>query len=305
MEFRAWLRETRENISDNGFRGLQDSLYPVYYKGLQQVSRFQSDGTHVYDREWDLLIVLDGCRVDAMEAVSSEYDHVSDVDSIASVNTMTLRWMEETFCNVDRSFEDTTYVCGNPFSENVLSDTMFDELDEVWRYAWDDEIGTIPPRPLTDRTIQHIRSKSTDRVVVHYMQPHHPFIPRPDLDRGKQANDWNNESWESVWTKLQRGDVTEEEVRDAYHRNLEVVLDDIELLLNNVDADSVAITSDHGNAFGEWNVYGHPMNMPLRSLREVPWVETAATDSGAHEPAIHDDGVSSSVKDRLNQLGYK
>jgi len=42
-------------------------------------------GTNVFDREWDVLIVLDTARVDALRVVADEYDFIGQVDSIWSV----------------------------------------------------------------------------------------------------------------------------------------------------------------------------------------------------------------------------
>jgi len=54
-------------------------------------------------------------------------------------------------------------------------------LDEVWTYAWDNELNTIPARPITDRAISTWRQEDVNKMIVHYMQPHVPFIDRPDL----------------------------------------------------------------------------------------------------------------------------
>ncbi|PSP48877.1 hypothetical protein BRC67_12005, partial [Halobacteriales archaeon QH_3_68_24] len=50
--------------------------------------------------------------------------------------------------------------------------------------------------------------------------------------------------------------------REAYLDNLRIVLDEVAVLLENIDADTVAITTDHGEAFGERNFYRHPVACP-------------------------------------------
>jgi glucan phosphoethanolaminetransferase (alkaline phosphatase superfamily) len=86
------------------------------------------------------------------------------------------------------------------------------------------------------------------------------------------------------------------------------VLDDVELLLENLDAETVVISSDHGNAIGEWGLYGHPTHVPLSCLVDVPWYRTTAEDIRTHEPESRDPDqeplTSEEVKDRLADLGY-
>lgn len=85
----------------------------------------------------------------------------------------------------------------------------------------------------------------------------------------------------------------------------------MELLLENVDAETVAITADHGNAMGEWGLYGHPKWTYIDSLVRVPWYVTTATDERTYEPAEEDpesinrDVTADEVEDRLRDLGYR
>jgi len=48
---------------------------------------------------------------------------------------------------------------------------------------------------------------------------------------------------------------------------------EVRTLVENVTG-RVAITADHGNLFGEWGLYGHPMHTPVPALLAVPWAET-------------------------------
>ncbi|MUV88797.1 hypothetical protein GJ629_01920 [Halapricum sp. CBA1109] len=80
----------------------------------------------------------------------------------------------------------------------------------------------------------------------------------------------------------------------------------VDLLLENVDANEVLITSDHGNAMGEYGYYGHPRWTPIKSLKEVPAVRTSATDSGEYEPSTErtEGGSNQDIEERLRDLGY-
>ena len=108
-----------------------------------------------------------------------------------------------------------------------------------------------------------------------------------------------------MWQKLRAGKVSNDEVWVGYRENLEPALDEIELLLENVDAEKTVITSDHSNALGEWLVYGHPPSMPMDCLRVVPWIETTAVDRETHEPETEcQDDTDPDREEQLAALGY-
>jgi hypothetical protein len=289
-------------------------------------------GENVFQSSWDMLIVLDGCRVDLLEQVSGDFEFVHGVDRKYSVGSQSTEWMAKTFSEENkRRVEQTAYVTANPFTNRVLRDGRdtgghspfkplnwstcngedFYVLDEVWAYGWNDDLGTVPPRPVTDRAIDIKRERSVDRLIVHYMQPHYPFIsPETNMDETfsldlERLTTGEGGGGGDPWELLRRGDVSYEAVWDAYKRNLEFVLEDVALLLDNVDAENVVITSDHGNALGEFGVYGHPIGYLHPSVKKVPWVATEATDTGEHSPQT-DPGTDSEpdVEERLRDLGY-
>jgi hypothetical protein len=245
-----------------------------------------------------------------MAEVADEYDFVTADSTTVSVGSATEEWLEKNFTEeYADEIRRTTYVTGNPHSAEGLDDQRFAHYDEVWTYAWDDEDRTVPARAVTDRAITAARGGDTERMIVHYMQPHHPFVPCPELNR--DVGYFEEATWNHIGEMLQEGATTRERVWEGYRENLRYVLDDVALLLENIDAETVAITSDHGNALGEFGVYGHPLYVPLRSLKEVPWVVTSATDSGTYDPTTGDDErmddspSSETVADRLRNLGYK
>lgn len=90
----------------------------------------------------------------------------------------------------------------------------------------------------------------------------------------------------------------------AYLNNLRLVLDSVETLLKNVDAETVAISADHGEAFGEWGVNRHPIAIPHPKIKRVPWTLMSATDTGEYEPATYDQRQPRAVTEHLEDLGY-
>jgi hypothetical protein len=281
------------------------ALYYTYVGLWLTLSTRLRLGTHVFDEEWDLLVVLDTCRVDALEAVADEYEFIDEVGSITSLGSMSVEWMAQTF---DREHAEqiarTAYVTSKwdtdkTFREgnhppdvlhppavwadwDVVSADEFGLLSEVWRETCDDRLRVTPPGPVTDRVIQIGRDGDFDRTVVHYMQPHSPYISG-HLDGDAPLPSVDAEPFEA----LKRGDADREGIWNRYLDNLRLVLDSVGLLLENVDADRVVVTADHGEGFGEYGVYGHPVGCPVPAIKRVPWVRTTATDTGSY-PADSD-----------------
>lgn len=304
MTFEDWAAETRTRLTEEGIDGAVDSGYELYLGLLRRLNRFSPAGTSVYERDWDVLVVLDACRVDVLREVAHQYPFLSEVSAHRSPGSCSPEWMNETFGGQYRSdVAETAYVTGNPFSERRLNVGKFDHVDEVWKYAWDEDSGTIPPRPITDRAIATARECNPERLIIHYMQPHFPSLPDP-LSEGISLKAFD-ETWRSPLDRLRDGELTRERVWQSYQKNLEWVLGDLSLLLENMDAETVAITADHGEAFGEYGIYEHPCGMPISCLREVPWVETSATDKGNYEPETEVARPDADeLEEKLSALGY-
>jgi len=117
------------------------------------------------------------------------------------------------------------------------------------------------------------------------MQPHHPFVPDPVAGDDGLARTGSHTNTGNPWVLLRRGEVSVERVRRAYRANLRHVLAEVATLLANVDG-RIAITADHGNLFGEWGLYGHPMETPVPALLAVPWTTASGTDRETRSPAL-------------------
>lgn len=315
---RQWLRRSAIRVRENGWAGFQRSTY-LLQRGLWRAGQLVPVGTNAFDREWDVLVVLDGCRVDLLREVAGRHDFVDEVDDAWSVGSTSAEWIRETFGGREEASEDVAYVTANPFVADYRELLADVSVDDVWQYGFDDDLGTIPPRIVTDRAITAHRERRPDRMVVHYMQPHHPFVgdvqsvsvdtsvddivgQRTDGDDGWEPGSVHDNN---VWYEIKRGEVAADAVWESYRSNLELVLAEVELLLENVDGD-VAISADHGNAMGELGMYGHPMGFLHPSVRKVPWVECEARDEGTHAPAEYDTGsTDDSRTEQLEALGYR
>lgn len=295
---------------------------------LALTSRFPI-GTHVLHKEWDLLIILDTCRYDAMQAVSDEYDFIDCVEKFYSRGGSSPDWIAHTFAKTfEKELEETVYVTANPHAETVLQDREYipnkhslaakrfykygdwntvrpeklKRFEQVWKYdsghSGEPEVESYtPPRFITDRAIEISRNEDFDRMILHYMQPHYPYISNAiEESRGLRSYEKNPKAVK----------------KDGYHRvyssyidELRHVLDEIEILLENVDADKVAISADHGDAFGKYCVYGHNPGRIHPGVRYVPWVETSAVDKGTHTPDFDYKMSSDGIEKHLQALGYR
>jgi hypothetical protein len=313
-----WLAESADRVRRKGVRGLLQSAYYAYAGALLSVTTRYPLGTNVFERDWDLLVVLDACRVDALREVADEYDFLPPVESIRSVGSTSIEWMALTFRErYAAEISKTAYVNGNaqfdkvfrerrtpphiaaaPFGPSmdaygVVDPADFAAVDAVYEYGFDDDHGVVLPRTMTDRAVAAGREEAPDRCIVHYMQPHEPYLGVEDPPEG-------------VFAALRDGSLTRAEAWEMYVETLRTVLDDVALLLENYDADRVAITADHGEAFGEWTFYSHNVACPHPAVRRVPWVETTATDEGTYEPSVEPTrNVSADVEDQLAKLGYR
>lgn len=307
MGFSEWVQETNERIKENGRDGISESLYEFWVGMLRRTDAWVDPGENYYERDWDVLVILDATRLDALESVSGQYDFIDKVETIRSPGSATYEWMQRTFTDqYDEEISETYYITANPFTEKHLEMDRFYDCDEVWREAWDTDIDTVPARAVTDRAITAAREANPKRMILHYLQPHVPFVPDPTGGDKRPPSNWGDDSsYLSPWQRLRKGELSEDRVWDGYIRNLEYVLDDIELLRKNIDAEKMVVTTDHGNAIGEWGIYGHP-NVPLSCLRNVPWVETTATDSHNYSPDHNSTEQGNiTVGERLEKLGYR
>ncbi|WP_277540176.1 alkaline phosphatase family protein [Haloarcula laminariae] len=285
-------------------------LGTAYLRLLQAVARRLDYGANVFDREWDVLVVLDACRADLLRSVAPETDFLDAVETVRSVGSSSSEWLENTFPDRPETGR-TVMVTGNTWTDRYLDAEAFAALDEVWKYAWDDELGTVPAAAVTDRAIAAARERDPDRLVVHYMQPHHPFVPDPiDGDDGI-ARTGSHSNSANPWVSLRQGELTTARVRTAYEANLRYVLAEVSALVENVDG-RVAVTADHGNLFGEWGLYGHPMQTPVPALLAVPWAETTGVDRESRTPSLEPPETlpvsrvygADSDRERLDALGY-
>lgn len=307
MTFVEWARQTKANLFQDPVWGAKKAGSELIMGGLRRIEPYRGRGVNVFDRKWDVCLVLDACRADLMTEVSDEYDWFDYDETIWSLGATSPEWIERTFEDASSEYLGRSgYVTWNAWSDRCLPSGGIGYLDEVWRYAWDDEEGAVLPRSITDRAITAWREEDLDRLVVHYMQPHEPFLSADVGITYDFGGFFEEGSRTNVWDFVRDGKVNKDDVWEAYLDNLRIVLNEIELLVDNLDAERVVITSDHGNAMGELEQYGHERNQPLACLHEVPWCVTSGTDERTYDPELEPNQGhrEKGAEDRLRELGY-
>lgn len=253
--------------------------------------------TSIWEQEWDICLILDGCRTDTFESV---FDGESS--RIRSVASTSQTWIPRTFNDKDTS--KVAYVTANPFAANLDPHNFaYFHLEPVQQTKYG--IETVPPEPLADRAIHIWRKKEQldiDRLIVHFMQPHAPFRKKPSLfDEFLGTETWGSK----VWQRIESDEINREDFFEAYRDNLRWVFEKgVNPIKQNCDA-TIALTADHGNAAGKWGYYGHPRHAPIPSVRIVPWATIEGVDKGIKTPSITDEKQTIDVDKQLSALGYK
>jgi hypothetical protein len=196
-------------------------------------------------------------------------------------------------------------VTANPRT-TILRADAFHDIVRVYEDDWDDDLGTVRPEVMAERTIATCERYPDKRVLAHWLQPHQPFLVG-DIGRGFED--------ESVWKELRRGGIDLERVVAAYEGSLELTLPEVERVVEAVTG-RVVVSSDHGNLLGEsprfypLPMYGHPRKVRHPALVEVPWVvfdgaERRAVTAASDRVAGDDETAGEeTVQDRLRDLGY-
>ncbi len=270
------------------------------------------------EEDWDYAIILDAARYDVFRDIYDEFFE-GDLEKRRSPGSATPEWADK----VLKGRRNINWFSANPFIngtglpiseigsveyETAPSDHITNIID-LWDEAWNDETGTVRPEDVNRGFRERIDDISERRTVIHYMQPHAPFIGhgksrinshlrdsfaglKRGTDRGlneKFGNFMANligriEDTETVmklglYSSLSGKSLLEVAIGDTrdvfmnYHReNMRRAMKHAADLTEELDG-KVVVTSDHGEAFGENGVWEHHAEKHIPVLVEVPWLE--------------------------------
>lgn len=249
-----------------------------HYEALQKVKA----------HEEYLLVVLDACRYDMFKDV-----HHLFLDGEAEPRYTPARDTFEYVQTMWRGTNDVTYVSGAvpinsvrvQYEEEGDFESLYngykpvehlEEIIDVWKTGWDNELGTVPPRKVTEAALENDHK---DRVVAHYFQPHAPYIGEDSLlgHTGEEHRpNHGKPNDELIWRKVKEGEIPLWKLRQAYRSNLIHALKEVKELVEKTQHSNVYVTGDHGEALGEYGVYAHPRK-PKRhpKIHTVPFLKVA------------------------------
>ncbi|TKX62986.1 hypothetical protein EXE48_04300 [Halorubrum sp. ASP1] len=273
---------------------------------VQQRIYSDQEAIEILNESWDNILILDACRADLFEQTVniSQFDRYEVRQSKASG---TREWTQKNFSG--DAAQEVVYVNASPVVSREIG-TAVGRFIDVWKQEFDVELGTIPPNKVAEAAIKASEAFPQKRLIVHFMQPHYPFIGHQDLNftsfQGTDQIEMDGSDRASdVWDALSLGIVDQKKCWEGYKSNLESVLDVVMPLTERLDGTTV-ITSDHGNLLGErpfgspFKLYGHPNRVHHRNLRQVPWAEI---DNISNSEELSEDELVD-MDEQLRALGY-
>lgn len=297
-------------------------------------------GIDVMEQDWDNLIILDACRFDVFESVNSI---PGKLDCVISRGSHSEEFYRNGFSN--GPFKDTIIVTANPYTPIVCNNQFYRIIttfsgtrtvenlpriekieDESGRLLEASHIENVHPKYLNKLAIDVIQENPNKRLIVHYMQPHDPYLG----DTARRVRDqFRREGFEfSYWKSLDeidedkknlpglmalatRGKLDPSVLRELYEENLRIVMEYVEDLLTKIDGKTV-VTSDHGELLGDRCVRGqkffHEKRLFAKELRMVPWL---TIESENRRRIVEEDTVANNdiddhdISAHLELLGYK
>ena len=266
---------------------------------------YNHGGVDVFAEDWDNLVLLDACRYDSF---SSEWDGPGGLESRESRGSSSNEFVRG---NVrDRELLDTVCVTANPWYLKVDSSHEFHDLIPLFEWT-DTEMEVVLPETMTEWAEQIADEYPNKRLLIHYMQPHAPYLGetgRRELDGIRSREDISDRARDESFSA--------ETLREGYRENLRIVIDSVEPLIEKLEGKTV-ISADHGEMLGERHFpipmrdYMHPHGIDNDVLVKIPWlvydngerrrIVAEEPDSGSESRAVDE----TNLDDRLRQLGYR
>ncbi|MHA1272446.1 MAG: hypothetical protein ACTSQS_03325 [Promethearchaeota archaeon] len=262
---------------------------------LRCMSKFiyrKNDGVHLLEKEWDNCIILDACRYDFFQYYFNEKTIKGELFKIKSRGTHTIDFLRENF--EGNYHDDIIYITSTPYVDLYCKNKFF-KVISVWKDGWAKKHFTVLPETMYDYAIDTLIKHPDKRLIIHFIQPHYPYIGLTLSDikkniKKKWKKRYQNDdifyfetikfkkSIFSIYTNKFFAIIDKKFHLKAYASNLKKVLLTVEKLINILPGTTV-ITADHGEAFGEYihplipvRFYGHAINIRIPALIEIPWL---------------------------------
>lgn len=257
----------------------------------------------ILQEEWDVLVILDACRFEVFEEVyKKSLKKKGELKKAKTFSEGTKDWMTSNIKGRDCS--DIIYIDPIIMFNKWLPNNNFFKVDEVWKYGWDYNYGTILPEQMTESALKQIKDHPDKRIIIHYHQPHPPFLDpafrkiRKNIVTPKSVQDLMNSKTKNkshtlshfiqgnmrkilgaerawrlmIWARMEPLDEMGQTykhfgmdgIMDAYKKNMILVLNNLNKILLNVNK-KIIITSDHS--------FNYDRSTKALKKRYVPWLE--------------------------------
>jgi len=195
---------------------------------------------------------------------------------------------------------------------NEKIDVDLFRIDDVWEQSIEHGESAVGPEKMNERAIETVDKYPDKRLVVHYIQPHIPFI-------GEVGREQFDEPGDPIWQLAMEGKlgISDETLWTAYEENARIALEAVSKVVPELPGKTV-ITSDHGQMIGDRSSpipsreYGHPPGIYTEHLVKVPWFvcqfeqrrDTVPTDPDADYDRKRTDELDEKAHEHLQDLGY-
>jgi len=269
-------------------------------------------------KDWNVLLLLDACRVDYLEKAVGDGVKINPVNSMANV---TYRWVNR-FVDQMQAMP-FIYFTANPVASRELSNydqSAFNfQIVRVYEEGWGKygplHLPSVHPYAMNCAAVEYLAEYGQpEHMIVHYLQPHAPYIGRRSIPFASWGNAMKDDLTKEV-TKIRKikkygkkGELPIEEWREAYLDNVSLVIRYALALVEDL-AGKVIITADHGEMLGENDEYEHSAPPIYPELMVVPWIEIERGGKPSatipHLVGNEDEaGTEVGTIDKLKALGY-
>jgi hypothetical protein len=128
---------------------------------------------------WDYLIILDACRYDYFASLHNFFLS-GRLERVWSCSSNTYEFC--TKCLSHNKDHNIVYISANPYINSYrciggcCAKLYVSRIVDAWLRAWSPSLGTVPPDRLTHLSIDIIKNQKNKKIVIHYIQPHAPYL---------------------------------------------------------------------------------------------------------------------------------
>jgi len=136
------------------------------------------------EADWDVLIDLDACRYDVFKEVYKEvYRYKGELKRAKTYCSGSEEWRHKNLYGKDLS--DVIFLTPRICPFRHVTEADFFMVVRAWKTKWDYRYGTVLPQDMTELTLEQMKQHPKKRFIIHYHQPHAPFVLPEYLDIGE------------------------------------------------------------------------------------------------------------------------